>query len=865
MDFCLTKLLDYYANTKNPKATVDSVTELHGKIQELHDMGLSQFEVKGALAKITGEMSVDVIYDLTRGSLNADKITQIKMRSLAMQSKNLVDLVRDMSHNTHHIGRDLGRNVENSVNAHVGMIVKPMDQAIISRDGGRLFQEMQGFPVETFVQIMDVMDGTIPTTKSEPLDFLAQVFKKQNDTLFAYKSRAGAPDFKNNKYGFKIAYSAENIKAAGARQFILDILQSTNLKAQDLLGPAGEQIAKSRIANTLDFLKNPKTTEAMIRNAAASSEDTKMAKGLLRGLVESYDSFAPEQGVFSSDVMDQYGKVGTGKLFKSRQWEFNSNKAKMAIMERYGKHGIDVYKYIKDDSVSTAKILGAMDIWGVDVIANKDAVFNALESRALSNKVHGLTFDRAEAEAIFNYSLGRVHRIDNPFKLSEGFKSENIAALAKSSNSIATASYLAGSGLTQLFIDPASITVQYLAKSNENFFRSIPTIFKYYLGAQVDTFKEALSNNPDMFIELADITERTLGEVGFRERLKESVPGLLADKTMTFGLVQYFNKVSSLAAFRLLNHMVKRGIIDDADIVLSRYGMTPKDLDFLMDILPMVDSPVDVANLPDKLFINNPAKSRPFKYKQDMGKALGMYMEENRRQLAPQTGKAQGYMSYNIGISATRAFKTVGVDGAILNAYIQGLMHLKMLPFKGASDFRQLVNVKSAGGSNAVMRNGFVNSGILAAKYASIFGVAGMGLSFARDFAKTLDFQATYDDYMKDNKFLTKMVVGIGRYSAMAPAVEPFLNGRNAREVVEGLLTTPATKATVNIPVSVLSATVNLAMGREPIDYDNAKVFTEGVKSLVPGQTAINMTPYAEEYMNLQKKVIREIEKLDNM
>jgi hypothetical protein len=217
---------------------------------------------------------------------------------------------------------------------------------------------------------------------------------------------------------------------------------------------------------------------------------------------------------------------------------------------------------------------------------------------------------------------------------------------------------------------------------------------------------------------------------------------------------------------------------------------------------------------------------------------------------------------------ATKATGKVEAATAPINVVLQAILHLKMLGFKAFNDMSQVIDMTSNSVESGVRRNAPINSVYIASKYAAAIGIAGTSMWYFKELMKEgFDTDKVYKRFMKGDKetkgepaWRYALVSSIARYSPLSAILEPMVGKGN---IGENIVMTPASKAILYTASGVIKPPINFIMGREPIDYQTAKDFTEGLKMMVPGQSAINVTPYAKGYVDMQKKITKYIERLD--
>lgn len=860
MEFCLTRLLEYYKDKVDPKR----LEAIHDEIQSMHDQGMSQRQVMEKIKLISDQVSVAAYYDLTREALHAQKVEDLlAVITHPRYEGRLNDSIEEMLFATVRADKGVGNSIQNLKYVYNNKLVKTLDMAILSRDGGPLLQNMQGFDIDQWTGVLAKMHD--PKLKTDPVtEFLAQVFQHQNDVFFGEKSRIGVPDIYNPKYGFKIAYDGSAIKQAGLRKVMLDLLQSVDFKSIENVDPA-------KLAKTITYLKDPAITEGNIRKLLAKNDTGDYAYALMKSASKSFDSWLPENGIYSTEIYDTYSGVKKGfSVFNERQWTFKSAPHQMNFLADYGRHGTNIYKYIKEDGRQLATSLSFLDKFGPQAEEAFEAVVKFNEARSMRNKI---PFDAAKARSQFDFAAGRITRIPEEFAGAQiGNRNlPSIPQVTRAITNMSSASVLAGSGITQVFLDPANVASHYLFKSSENFAQQLgPFVGQYALSlkdalATAPLFKKFM-DTPKHFMEVADIAERTLGEVGMLERLAGTDSWTVANAVTTVSGAQFFNRVSSIFSYRLLNHMVKNNFIDNADVVLGRYGMSPKDLDFLQNAITLSDSPARIDLLPDVIFENNPLKMRPNLYKRNMAKALGMYLEENRRQFAPQIDDKTRYN-----------FTTFNNDDQHpISIIAKMFMHLKLMGIKVLQDGRQLYNQEAGEG----MVNRALTGAKITAGFTAFLGIGGFALNYTKDYMGHLIGEGgdvlkanekTMNEYMKrdrDSKhprWVNQLISGLTRYGVASPLIEPFMGAKDAKDAVLSTIATPALKATLYPTLSVGSAISNYIMGKQPVTRDNSRTFIDGIKMLTPGQSVIRLTPWEDDYYKQQQKWSKELMKFNRM
>lgn len=843
MNLCWEKIAELYGKTLDKKTLKD----VFDTVQDLHDSGKTRGEIANAIKGIASHIDVDRFFELS--AMRDSEVMVPKLRNLITKTtpNDLDNGINDMLFRSVRFNEATGYPVEVLQKVNINRLVKPLDMAIKSRDGGKLYLQMEKFGLDQWKMIAETIVGNGPKDLDPGMKFLADMFKHQNQVLFKEKVRFSVKDFIDKDYIHKVQYDGGAIRKAGIKQFSLDALENITFKNPSYTTSMSDFNSVSAIR---ELLKNPATTEASLRALVNSKEPTQYNKQLLKALVEVYTNWSTSTDPYREGILLSESKAGidsaaqTG-LWKERMIKFNSPSHQMDFLEKYGKFGSNIYRYIKSDSYSLANAVAFKERFGINSGENFSSLLNELGAYAQSN---GLAFNRDKAIAKYNYTMGLYTRVPEELKLDLLHPSENladnIAWSVEQLKTLSSSATLAGSALTQITLDPANIYANLIMRSNENLFSSTANFIKYGF----ESLGDLTARDRELAIEIVDLAYRHLGE----EHLKEKNLLHKLGDIVSYPASQV-NKWSQTFGYKVTNHMLKTGRLENLPEILNKYGINEKEFSLVSGLMADGFTPYELPELSNAIFSDlKPSNVSMYNYKRKLANMAAAFTEETRRGVNLELSTKTKYYINIIGNDETTLYSTL----------LKMVTQFKGMPMEALNTSRQISNMRGGG---------FYQTSKTLAQYSAALVSAGASLMILRKllknnfnieetkkelFTPTLKNPAPWNALLLDSVF---------RYGILSPFTEYMSNARTPSEVALGAIETPATKATRVVISPSIAAVKKMKGDRNYITGVNAKEFVQGVQSLIPGSTLMYMTQWADEYVKLQKETAKKIDRIDGI
>lgn len=804
-DFCPDRIRKYFGERVDP----DKVEAILKEINNMHAAGLDRTVLRERMRELVNTVQADQVEKylnkletLKSFRSNLDMVEHPSFKGNKQQGIDAILFIN--RHNVPGAGNNVESNFHNNLYKYVG----GLDMAIKRLSPKSLATAMSGdFDIELLKTMRGEMQSDNPF-----VTYMAQIGKHYNDMLYTDYNNAGVYVPYRENYGFKRVYDGQKIRDAGFPAWMSSLAKNLDIEK------SFKNVSSEELSTLNEAMRQGLDHEAFKRLGKKST--------LVAEFVEDFEAFQKEYDPFSMEIYSKLLEAPADKKFRARSYVFKNSESELSYMKEFGAFD-SIYGYWKGAGRLAARELSLVDKFGP---TPKVGFEDLIAQMAISDK----NFSKETALTKYAYATGKVIR-DDSF-IEKGMRWSSAAVLGTS-------------GISQIG-DLSATQFNYLWKDTSNVVSSFTNGLYQYISSIPSV---AVSKSLPYIVDSADALERAWGEQMVRE-FGKNPSGFVLDAVYTLSGSKFMNKVAANANLNLYTGLLRKASKSPSlsrfhTEFLKRWDLVPEDLMLVEPILKNIDSPLDIAALPDNLFDQNRMGIPAKKYKQVLAQRVYNFLNENIRQGAPTPGWSQAMLAN--GNSADQ--------NEVISRASRMFFQFKRIGIKQLQDFRQLSDARSPDSNMAY--KALSGTSMIGSSVALTLGT-GLTISYLKSLMNNGGDKDKTDREFFDPKELRDNIIQSSlRNGSFSLMTEPLMNADSVQDALVSSVT-PSVKQAYRAGVIPASIARRLLTNKDPLDREQAREIVDSAKMAIPGYNLLYFMPYMEEKKKFEKQMIREVDKL---